>query len=106
MHHINPVGEQIGHLPAAEIEIRAEVVVLLRVPIAPLHRPEKSSPIQIGWTRLEAGRGFAKVVSIAVPPRASERDPAELARLDDLLFRLQVELAGTLLHSNLANAIV
>ena len=33
--HIDPVGEQIGHLAAAEIQIRAPVKILLRIVIAP-----------------------------------------------------------------------
>ena len=41
-----------------------------------------------------------------MPPRSGERDLAELVGIEVFLLRLQVVLAGTLLHTDLADTIV
>ena len=106
VNHVDPVGEQVGHLPAAEIQVGAPIPVLLRVPVAPLQGAQEVRPIQVGGLRLERRRRLAQVVGIPVPPGARQRDLAQLARIHVEPFGLQVVLAGTLLHAHLADAVV
>ena len=47
VHHVDPVREQVGHLAAAEIQIRAPVPILLRIPVAPLQRAQEVRPVQV-----------------------------------------------------------
>src|SRR5207249_1872352 len=44
--------------------------------------------------------------AVSIPPSAGERDSAELIVVEILFFRLQIVLRGTLLHADLAHAIV
>ncbi len=53
VYYVNPVCKQIGDLPAAEIEIGAPVVILLRIVIPPFDRTQKLRPIQVAWFRLQ-----------------------------------------------------
>jgi len=45
---VDPVGEEIGDLPAAEVEIRAPVVELLRIVVTPFQWTEEARPVEIG----------------------------------------------------------
>src|SRR5260370_24687221 len=49
---------------------------------------------------------MAKVVGVAVPPRARERDFAEPTRIEVLMLGAEVVNAGALLHADLADALV
>ena len=100
------MGEQVCHLPAAEIQIGAPVEILLRIVIAPLERSQEMRPIEIGREGLQGFRRAPQVIAVAVPPGTRQRDLAQLARVEILALGLQVVLAGALLHAHLADALV
>jgi len=50
---VDPVREQVRDLPAAEIEVRAPVPVLLRIPVAPRQGTEVMRPVQIAGLLLQ-----------------------------------------------------
>ena len=100
------MGEEIGHLATAEIQVGAPVPILLRIPIAPLQRSQEMRPIQVRRALFEAIRRLAQVVVVAVPPGACQRDLAQLAGIHVHLLGFQVVLAGALLHAHLADAAV
>ncbi len=106
MDDVDPVREQVGDLPAAEIEIGAEIPVLLRIVVAPLHRAQEARPVEVGGLGGHARGRFPQVGAVAVPPGARQRDLAELSGLEVLVLGLQVVLAGALLHAHLADAVV
>ncbi len=106
VNHVDPVREQVGHLAAAEIEVGAEIVVLLRIVVAPLDRAQVSRPVQIRRLRLQRFRRAPQMIGVAVPPRPRQRDLAQLAGIHVFALRLQVVLTGALLHAHLANAVV
>src|SRR4029434_1214206 len=102
MNDVDPVGEEVGDLAAAEIEVGAPVVELLRVEVAVLGRAEEGFPVEP--RRLLGEVGLAQVVAVAVPPGADERHLAELARVDDLALGFAVMLAAPLLQADLEDA--
>src|SRR3954471_6875518 len=66
--YVAPVAEQVCDLAAAEIEVGAEYPELLRVPIAPLYRPQETGPIEV--RRLVFPRRFHNVHRVLPPPAA------------------------------------
>ena len=98
--------EQVGHLPATEIEIGAKVVILLRIVVAPFHRPQEARPIEIRRLRRERGRRLPKVIRVSVPPGSRQSDFAQLAGADVLIARANVMRTRALLHSHLNHAVV
>jgi hypothetical protein len=96
VNHINPMGEQIGYLPATEVEICPPVVVLLRIPVAPLYGTEEARPVKARGLLAQGLGGLTKVVTVTVPPGARERDFAELPGVEVFRLGLQVVFRGTL----------
>src|ERR1051326_1587902 len=104
MHDVNPVGEEIGDLAAAEIEIGPPVVELVRVEGAVFGRAEPLLPIQAGGLLSEVR--LAQVGAIAVPVGPDEGELADLAAVEKFALRLGVVRAAALLKADLKDALV
>src|SRR5215510_14919700 len=98
------MGEKISYLAAAEIEICAPVVELLRVEFAVFSRAQKRLPIQSRRFVLEVG--LAQVVAVAVPPGADERDLAEFVLVHVFALGFFIMLAAALLQADLRHSVV
>jgi hypothetical protein len=95
---------KIGHFAASEVQKRTKIEILSGVPIAVFHRSEEAHPVEIG--RLLARFGGQRPFDAAVPDAPGVRDLAQQPAIDEALFGLQIDRAGTLLHAHLADLIV
>ncbi len=100
------MGKQISHLPASKIEIGAPIVVLLRIPIAPLHRTEEVGPVEIGRLFAQRIGSLPKVVAVAVPPGSRQGNLPKSSAVEVFLLGLEVMDTRALLHSDLAHSLV
>src|SRR5262245_39514198 len=69
LHHVDPVGKQVGDLSATKIEVGPPIPELLHIPVAPGTRTKKLLPIQACRFFLEWS--LTQMVTVAMPPSAS-----------------------------------
>src|SRR5581483_3708334 len=95
---------EVGDLAAAEIEIGAPVVKLVRVegPVPGAAQP--LLPVEPGGLLGEVR--LAQVVTVAVPVRADEGDLADFAVVEKFALRFGVMRAAALLQSDLQDGFV
>jgi radical SAM superfamily enzyme YgiQ (UPF0313 family) len=96
---VQPVVAEVGHLAAVEFQKGAEAEVHPRIPVAIGHRSQETQPVEIGGLL----RGFLaqRARHAAVPYGVDVADLPDGSGFHELLERLQVDLAGALLQSDL-----
>ena len=96
MDDVDPVGEQIGHLAAAEIEVGPPVVDTAagRSRATARGRGNAPNPGSDGFVCKDSRR-LAQVVAVAVPPGAGQRDLPQLPVSMYSFLASQVVLAAS-----------